>query len=328
VSFADLLDRRLILISGKGGVGKTVVSSALGLLAARAGKRVLLVKLDDQGQTARLFDVPALGDRVTPLCDGVAGIHLDPVTIVSDYFQRQLRVRRLVRHITSSRLFQSWFRVTPAIKEMICLGKVWDLVEERTFWRKHPVWDLVVFDAPATGHGLGLLRLPQQAGRLLMGPMRTSALGVQALLEDPAQTSLVVVTIPEEMPVNEAIHFVTEARRHLEIDLAGVVLNQAHPERLADEPATPALAAAGEPALAALLGDGAPPDAVVEALDEARGRARARAELTRRYGDQLRAAVDLPVVELPRLFARSFGLAELEQVAAALAAVLAVEAPA
>jgi anion-transporting ArsA/GET3 family ATPase len=321
-ALSELLDRRLVVVSGKGGVGKTVISSALGLLASRQGKNVLLVKMDDQGRTAQLFGVTELGERVTPLRESVSGIHLDPAAIVADYFHRQLRIRRLVHHIMQSRLFQNWFRVSPAIKEMICLGKVWDLVEERSWWRQAPVWDLVVFDAPATGHGLGLLQLPEQASKLLMGPMRTNALGVQAMLENPRTTSLLIVTIPEEMPVNEAIHFYDQARAKLGVQLAGVILNQVYPERL-DEAALARADAvlAGEGAtraLTGLLGEPFDPPAARAAVREAASYSHDRRLMTERYREQLRTAIDLPLYEVPHVFAESFGWTELERVSAAL----------
>ncbi len=318
---AGLLDRRLVVVSGKGGVGKTVISSALALIASSQGKNVLLVKMDDQGRVAQLFGVPELADRVTPLRENVSGIQLDPATIVADYFHRQLRIRRLVDHIMRSRLFQNWFRVSPAIKEMICLGKVWDLVEESSWWRQTPVWDLVIFDAPATGHGLGLLRLPEQASKLLMGPMRKNALGVQALLENPKLTALLLVTIPEEMPVNEAIHFYDQARATLGVTLAGVVLNQVYPQRASAEALAQAEAElAGEPAaraLGALLGSGEVAAGRTAVLEAVRYSADRRA-MTERYREQLRGAIDLPLIEVPHVFAESFGMAELEVVTASV----------
>lgn len=331
-ALTDLLDRRLVVVSGKGGVGKTIISSALGLIASSQGKNVLLVKMDDQGRTAQLFGVPELADRVTPLRESVSGIQLDPATIVADYFHRQLRIRRLVQHIMQSRLFQNWFRVSPAIKEMICLGKVWDLVEERSWWRQTPVWDLVIFDAPATGHGLGLLALPEQASRLLMGPMRTNALGVQAMLENPRTTSLLIVTLPEEMPVNEAIHFHDEARAKLGVHLAGVVLNQVYPERLGEDAlarADEVLAGEGaERALATLLGEGRDPALGRAAVREAASYSHDRRAMTERYREQLRAAIDLPLYEVPHVFAEAFGLSELERVSRELARALGDAAPA
>lgn len=318
----SLFDKRLLIVSGKGGVGKTVVSSALALIASSQGKNVLLVKMDDQGRLAELFGVEAVTDQVGPLRENVSALNIDPITVVSDYFLKQLRIRRLVRHITDSRLFQNWFRVSPAIKEMVCLGKVWDLVEEKTWWRQTPVWDLVVFDAPATGHGLGLLRLPEQASKLLIGPMRRNALGVQAMLQDHATTSLILVTLPEEMPVNETIHFYERVKAEVDMPLACVVLNGAFPRRFADDDegalaaalAAPSIQAAGQ----ALLEGTAPAAELQAALGEAAEYSRARRALTERYAGELRQRVALPVVEVPYVFSETFGFAELEVVAGEL----------
>lgn len=315
----DLLSKRLIVVSGKGGVGKTVISSALGLLASRQGLNVLLIKIDDQGRTAQLFESEPLGDQVRPLRENVSAVNLDPITVVSEFLQRQLRVKTLVRHIVGSTLFQNWFRVSPAIKEMILLGRVWALVEERSWWRNRPTWDLVIFDAPATGHGLGLLGLPEQASKLLIGPMRSNALAVKALLQNPLTTSVVLVTIPEEMPVNETVHFYEQAKQQLDTPLAAVILNAVPPRRLDGDDPAPATAAlqgpAGRAALGRLLGDA---EAARRAVTEAVRWSVERRALAERYREELRERVPLPLLEVPHLFAESFGFAELELVAGAL----------
>ncbi len=318
----DLFSKRLLIVSGKGGVGKTVISSALGLIASSMGKNVLLVSMDDQGRRAQLFgNSDGVSDRVTPLRENVSAINLNPTTIVADYFQRQLRIRRLVKHIVGSKLFQSWFRVSPAIKEMICLGKVLDLTEESSWWRRKSTWDLVVFDAPATGHGLGLLRLPEQAGKLLMGVMRKNALAVEALLKNQVTTGLVLVSIPEEMPVSETVHFY-EAARALDMPLSCVVLNSVFPPRFGEDGAEQVESAFTSPAVQAavktLLGNGVDPAAALPAFQKAARYSRSQRELTERYAKELRDRVKLSRIDVPHVFTESFGFAELEQIAASL----------
>jgi anion-transporting ArsA/GET3 family ATPase len=315
----DLFAKRLVVVSGKGGVGKTVISSALAQVASARGMNVLLVTMDDNGRAAQLFESEqSVGDRITPLRGGVSGLYLDPSTVAADYFHKQLRVRALVRHIMGSRLFQNWFRVTPAIKEMICLGKVWDLVEESSWWRNKPTWDLIVFDAPATGHGLGLLGLPEQASKLLMGPLRKNALGVQAMLENAMTTGLLIVTIPEEMPVQEAVHFYDQAQEHLRVPLEGVVLNAISPERFTETPDVEPILAdpQGSAALEVLVG--ARVEAAVSALTEAADYSAARARMTARYRSELEERVDLPLVEVPHVFSELFGFTQLQRVADSL----------
>jgi anion-transporting ArsA/GET3 family ATPase len=331
VSVPDLLAKRLVIVSGKGGVGKTVISSALGLVAARRGKRVLLVKMDDQGRTAQLFGTPPLGDRVMKLTDEISAIQVDPVTVVADYLKKQLKVRRLVDMIVTSDLFQNWFRVSPAIKEMISLGKVQSLVEETSFWRRKATYDLVIFDAPATGHGLGLLRLPEQASKLLIGGMRKNALSVQALLQDHRSTSLVLVAIPEEMPVTETIHFY-EGAQAIGMPLGCVVLNGAHADRCSAEQvealaASPAAAAAVRSLVGATAGSGAEAGAlddgaIAAALTRAGSRSVSQRQLTERYAAQLRAEVALPLLEVPHLATESFGMDDLKRIANHLATLL------
>jgi len=317
----DLFSKRLLVVSGKGGVGKTVITSAMALIASARGMNVLLIKMDDQGRTAQLFESEQpVGDVVTPLRESISAINLDPITVVADYFTKQLRVRSLVKHIMGSKLFQNWFRVSPAIKEMICLGKVWDLVEEKSWWRKRFVWDLVIFDAPATGHGLGLLRLPEQASKLLMGPLRTNALGVQAMLENTKTTALMIVTLPEEMPVNEAVHFYDQARTKTRVPLAGIVLNAVAPDRFGQDEAPevePVLAEApAQAALSAVLGGES--EGAATALATAAEYSSSRARLSAHYRQQLKARIRLPLIEVPYVFAEAFRFPQLERVAGLL----------
>lgn len=312
----DLLQKRLLIVSGKGGVGKTVISSALGLIAASRGQKVLLVKMDDQGRTAELFESGPVGDEISPLRDGISALNLDPITVVRDYFTKQLKIKRLVGHIIGSRLFQNWFRVSPAIKEMISLGKVWDLIEEKTWWRSAPVWDLILFDAPATGHGLGLLRLPEQASKLLMGPLKTNALGVQAVLEDSEKTGLLLVTLPEEMPVNETVHFHTEARVQVpRVAQEAVILNAAAPDRFGDaEPDAASWSGeAGRKAMEAMVKSALDPEVVSGAFQHAAEVGQSRANLTKRYREELKQRIRLPLVEVPYVFSAAFGFKQLEQ---------------
>lgn len=317
----SLLERRLLLVSGKGGVGKTMISAALARLAARAGKRVLLVNMEGQGRTAQLFGVDRLQSEPTELAPGVWGAVLDPKDVAFQFILRQLKVRRLVRHIVDSNLFDAWFRVSPAIKEMICLGRVWSFTEDKSRWRKTPTWDLVVFDAPATGHGLGLLQLPEQAGKLLLGPMRTRALEVQAMLEDRARTGTVLVTIPEDLPVNEALHFHRELTGTLGMALDLLVLNMAFPDRFGGE--APDLehllgSEAGARALTRLLGPSADTPAAVAAVRASC----ARGTRTRGYARELAEGTGQPVAEVPFVYAEHFGLEELTQVEDTLARAL------
>jgi len=312
----DLLQKRLLIVSGKGGVGKTVISSALGLIAASRGQKVLLIKMDDQGRTAELFESGPVSDQISPLREGISALNLDPITVVTDYFTKQLKIKRLVGHIIGSRLFQNWFRVSPAIKEMISLGKVWDLIEEKTWWRSAPVWDLILFDAPATGHGLGLLRLPEQASKLLMGPLKTNALGVQAVLEDAERTGLLLVTLPEEMPVNETVHFHTEARVQVpRVAQEAVILNAAAPDRFGERDPDPASwsGESGQAAMKSMVGSALEAEVTSEAFRHAAEVGQARASLTKRYREELKQRIRLPIVEVPYVFSAAFGFKQLEQ---------------
>ena len=241
----NFLDKRLHVVSGKGGVGKSVVAAALALVASRHGKNTLLVELDTEDRLADLFGAKPIGDKIEPLRENISGLNLDPRTVLVDFFRSHIRVQAIYDRILDSRTFNYFYEAAPALKELVCLGKIHRLVHETAWWSSRPKWDVIVFDAPATGHGLGLLNVPEAASGILMGSVKTSALKVRDMFRDPAITALNVVTIPEEMPVNEAIMLHRQARDELRVPFGCLFLNSVFPEHFSEEDAR-ALEASGD----------------------------------------------------------------------------------
>src|SRR6266542_180737 len=199
-----LLDRRLVIVTGKGGVGKSTISAALALLAARSGKRVLVCEVNAQERVAPLLGAPASGSEPHEAVPGVFTVNVTPRDAMREYGIMVLKFRSIYDAVFENRLVRYFLRAIPSLAELVVLGKI--LYEVRLEDHGRPQWDLVVLDAPATGHAVQLLRIPATLlDTVPPGPLRRDAQWMQDLLVDPLTTSLSIVTLPEEMPVNEAI---------------------------------------------------------------------------------------------------------------------------
>jgi anion-transporting ArsA/GET3 family ATPase len=306
--FEELLARRLVLLSGKGGVGKSLLGASLALAAARRGKKVLLVEVDtpEAASALRYFgEVPA-GPGEVSLRPGLDGVNLDPPRVMEEYIRRVVRLEFFVRRILGSPIYQRFFAAAPGLKELMVLGKIMVLVEEKERQRRQPRFDLVVVDAPATGHGLSYLEVPSAASRAVpVGPVGANARRIEALLRDPRRTALAVVAVPEEMAVVEAIEFCRGAREKLGLVPSAVFLN-ARPDALL----TPAQHAA---VLRLGRERGAAPG-LSDALSAAR-RHWHRVRLAEAHERRLRREVAVPVVCLPQVAGEAIGPAALERLA-------------
>src|SRR3954465_619529 len=199
-----LLDKRLVVVTGKGGAGKTTLAVALGLAAARRGKRVVLCDV-------------AGGDRISKLAPELATVSVDPEEAKREWLRYQLKSRTLAGVLGGSSLFQYLTAAAPGLTELVTIGKVWDLaqLEPRT---GGPAFDLAIVDAPATGHGLAMLRAPGTYSSIArVGPVGRHAQRIDTFLRDPRQTGVLAVALPEEMPVNEAVEFEQALRRELDM---------------------------------------------------------------------------------------------------------------
>jgi anion-transporting ArsA/GET3 family ATPase len=300
-----LLDRRLLVVTGKGGVGKSTISAALALLAAERGKRVLVCEVNAQERVAPLLGGPASGSEIREVLPGLFTVNVLPRDAMREYGLMTLKFRTIYDAVFENRVVRYFLKAVPSLAELVMLGKI--LHEVRLEDRGRPRWDLVVLDAPATGHAVQLLRVP---GALLdtvpPGPLRRDAAWMQALLVDPATTALSIVTLPEEMPVNEAIELDAAVRGILGMPRGALVVN-AMPDARFSGP---------ERALLGELAAASPP--LGPAAQAARLQA-IRAEQAARYLARARAALDLPTILVPLLVREQWDRGAVEAVAAALA---------
>lgn len=227
-AFDELLTRRLIFLMGKGGVGKTTLSIALAMTAELQGKRVLLTEVGDSRGIGRYFDTqPDIHPKKVSSAIWIARV--DPKDELTAYLHFHMKSGFIANRITQSRLFDYLLAATPGLKEIMTLARIWR-------WEKaknksgSPVYDTIIVDAPATGHGLSLLRLPKMLVEMIrVGPIAAQVNAVQQLLLDPERTALTLVTLPEELPVNETLEMIDIAQDVVGISVQAVFINGVYP---------------------------------------------------------------------------------------------------
>lgn len=311
----DLLDRRLLFVTGKGGVGKSTTAAALALLSSQHERRTLAVEVDAKGDLADFFETSRPGFDPQRVAPNLWALAMDTEASLREYLHLQLRLPTVARLGPLARALDFVATAAPGVREILTVGKVGWEVRERHY-------DLVVVDAAATGHIVGQLNAPDAINELVrVGQIRQQTGWLADLLADPVTTGLVVVTTPEEMPVNETIELVRRMETETRIDVAAIVVNRVLPELFsgADEEIFERLR---EPALTARLAEvaGGPVSSVLEAARLAVTLRRTRAG----HLEHLRASIDpsIPLLYVPYLFTRGHGLRTTQQVAEALSAEL------
>ena len=231
----SLLDKRLVFVTGKGGVGRSTVALAIGLAAARRGRRTIVCEVAGQERAARALAREDVGYAETEVAPGLAAISVDPQGSIEEYLRVQLGSAALAGLLFDNRLFQYFAAATPGLSELVTVGKVWDLAQDDRH-TEGGRYDLVIVDAPASGHGLGLLRAPATFRDVArVGPIRRQAGIIDAYLRDPAVTGLVAVALAEEMPVSETLEFAGRLEEEAGMAVDRIVLNGLLPDRFKPE---------------------------------------------------------------------------------------------
>ena len=296
----NILDRRLVLVMGKGGTGKTTIAAALGLAAARRGRRTVVVEVAQQQRLLGLFRKGSRGHEEVRLARDLFGLSVDPQRAMEEWLRHQLRSGTLAGMLGGSRIFQLLTAAAPGVTELVTMGKIWDLaqLDRRT---GGSVFDIAIVDAPATGHGLGLLRAPGTYARIARaGPVARQASRIDQFTRDPASTAIIAAALPEEMPVAETLELEDQLAAD-DMALDAILVNGVLPDRYAR----------GEVELLESV-NGRGGQAARAALETAL-REHRRALAQREQLDRIRAEAGAKVGTLPFLAAPALGLPELEE---------------
>ena len=226
----NLLSRRLIFVMGKGGVGKTTISIALARSAQRFKKKVLLAELGDTDSIGRLYAGQPLPESPVRLASGIWGARVDAKNELEAYVRAHLPSKFIAGKITRSRLFEYLFEAVPGLKEVMSLGRLWRWEKDESHL-SDPSFDLIIVDAPATGHALSLLRLPELLIKMIrVGPLTNQLRIVGHLLRNHQKTAIALVTLPEELPVNETVELYSMAKNSLDMPVAAIFINGVYPD--------------------------------------------------------------------------------------------------
>jgi anion-transporting ArsA/GET3 family ATPase len=308
---AGLLERRLVFVTGKGGVGRTTVACALGVLAAEHGLRTLLCEVDAKGDVAAYLETEETSFAAREVLPGLFAMSMDTEASLREYLKLNLRIPVVGRIGPVARAFDFVATAAPGVREILTVGKLCYEVRERHY-------DLVVVDASPTGHVVGQLAAPQAINELVkVGLIRSQTEWMVQILSDPACTGLVIVTTPEEMPVNETMELVARVENETTVHLAAVVVNRVLPELFSrSEEETFEQLCRPEPADALAKAVGGDPWPVLDAARLAVTLRRTRAG----HLERLRRGLDrsVPMLYLPYLFTRFHGVRTIRQTARAL----------
>jgi anion-transporting ArsA/GET3 family ATPase len=296
---AVLGDQRLLLVSGKGGVGKSTLSAALALRCARAGLKTLAYEVNTVERISPLLGHGEVGAQVKQVEENLWAVDARPQESMREYGLMILKLKSVYSAVFENRLVRYFLRFIPSLQELTLLGKALFHLQEKDAegrWR----FDRIVLDAPSTGHAVTFLSLPQVIlDTVPAGPMSHEAATMRDLLVDPAVTAAILVSLPEEMPLNETVELHRALSTRVHVLPCATVLNMATEERFTEADVD---ALAGSPTLANL----------------ARAH-RARATRTREAAERLERELRLPLIQVPRMYLPEFQRAAVERVAAALA---------
>jgi len=293
-----------VFVTGKGGVGKSTVAAALAVRAARSGKRTILCEVGAQEHVSHVFHRAEIGYHEVELAENLWAISIDPDESMREYLLLQLKVRAMRDLLYRSRIFSYLAAATPGLKELVTIGKIWELALSERKVSKGRAYDIVIVDAPATGHGVGFLQTPRTFANVArVGPLRQQAETLDAFIRDQRRTGVAVVALPEEMPVNETASLERALEAEVGIRVQTILCNGLYPSRFSDSELERLVTVAEAP-------DGSVRTACRAAVGEAR---RSRAQ--REQLERLESLTEAPVTTLPFLFCAELGPPQLDRLA-------------
>ncbi len=283
---------RTVFVTGKGGVGKSTVSAALAQAWRDAGARTLLVEIEGQASSAAMLSGREIGYQPTPLAEHLAAVRITLTEALREYARMRLKVKLVADRLVGNPVIDQFAQAAPGFRELLVLGKLWSLSKE-TDDRGKPRWDAIVVDSPATGHGLGLLGMAGVIARMFpVGPVSAEARAVDAFVRDPDRVGVVLVALPEELPVTETLELREELAER-EVAVAATIVNGLLVDRFTDDEAD---------AVASLATDESLDEDVRHGLDTV-GWEHTRCADQASERRRLEAGLDEPAAILPYMFA-------------------------
>lgn len=284
-----LEDRRFLFVTGKGGTGKTTVTTALSLALAARGRRVLIAVTEPKERIAPLLGVPPLGPDIREVLPSIFAVKISPEAAMREYGEMVLGSRTVARTVFDNKYTRGFFAAVPGLHAWAMLGKAWFHSTE-TDASGRSRFDIVLFDAPATGHGLEMLRVPKVIVETVPpGILRRDAERAWVQFQDPAQSGVLIVSLPEDMPAVESIELGRMVQDELRLPISAVVVNQVVPQLFDERERTELLRVAQL----------SPKDAGDEAL--LAGCRRAIREAVQEESLAKMRTIGAPLVTLPRL---------------------------
>jgi anion-transporting ArsA/GET3 family ATPase len=282
---------RFLFVTGKGGVGKTVLTAALARWLSTQNKRVLLAITGGEQRFQALLGGRRIDETIREIAPGVSAVLLRSEVAVREYGAMVLKSQKLSNALFDNKYVQGFFNGAPGLKEWALLGKAWFHATE-TLPSGAPRFDTVLFDAPATGHGLEMLRVPKVIVDVSPpGVLRNDAERAWTFFRDPAQSGVIVVTLPEEMPTNETFELVQALRAELRLPIAALAVNGL---------VEPIFAASARASLEAISGEALdeadPAESVIASARRRALRERVQSESLTRLGELGLREIRLPLI--------------------------------
>jgi anion-transporting ArsA/GET3 family ATPase len=311
----EFLAPRIHIVCGKGGVGKTTVAAALALVAARAGYKVCVAEVDHKGSLPHLFGASEPSYEPSEMSPGVWALNILPDAALAEYLEVQYHMKRVSKILTSTHFTDYITTAAPGLEDILVLGKIWYLEQNRAPGGRRYDFDVIIIDAPAAGHMVSFLAAPLGlADAVQVGPVKRQADWLADMLTNPARSVAHLVTLPEEMPVVETLETSQKLDEELHIPQGvtfanGVYENPLTEEHLAFLSKRSAVRSCADSVELRLDNED------LEALDRYASFIEARSSIQAKHLRVLAKGASRPIVKLPHLFTSGLELPDVETLA-------------